>query len=705
MNYESRANFSAKIYRLCFVFAWLFFVGSVRAQTLPAIIIEPVSQSSAVGGTIEFTVSASGAGTLAYQWRKNTTNMVNGGNIVGANTEVLTLSNIALSDQANYTCWITNNFGSVTSSIATLSVVVPPGITTQPKSANKVVGTNVTFSVIASGTAPFFYQWYKDGTSISNATLNAFTMSGLFVSDSGAYSVRVSNAAGTIISSNAVLNVGYAPVIAQQPLPASNYLGETVSFNCFVTGTTPINLQWLFNGMPLTNQTNPTLTLTNLQNLDFGFYALSATNAFGGAVSSNAQLRLLKKWKAIGGMSVGRQNHTATLLIQGKVLFVGGYAGGSLGLAELYDPATASFAAIGNLANARQLHTATLLASGKVLVAGGYANGYLSSGELYNPTDGTWTNTGALNAMRFIHTATLLPNGSVLVAGGYGGSSALSIAELYDPVTGTWTVTNSMTYARQNHTATLLTNGKVLVVGGAGLSSVELYNPATGTWTETGMLNTARSDHTATLLPNGKVLVSGGSGNVVTYLSDSELYDPATGMWTATGVLNTARVNHRALLLPNGKVLVAGGWNGGPLSSAELYDPATGMWTTTDSLIKSRAGHSASLLPNGEVLVAGGTDGTFTIGSAELYDLAAGTLGAVTLTNTAKLPSGAFQFGFTNIPLPGATFTALSTTNLALPLSNWTVLGGVTDLLPGQFRFTDSQATNHSQSFYLIRSP
>ena len=70
------------------------------------------------------------------------------------------------------------------------------------------------------------------------------------------------------------------------------------------------------------------------------------------------------------------------------------------------------------------------------------------------------------------------------------------------------------------------------------------------------------------------------------------------------------------------------------------------------------------------------------------------------LTNPVKLGNGAFQFSFTNVP--GAEFTVLSTTNLSLPLSNWTFTT-LSEIAPGQFRFTDtSGATNR---FYLVRWP
>src|SRR5206468_1962415 len=74
-----------------------------------------------------------------------------------------------------------------------------------------------------------------------------------------------------------------------------------------------------------------------------------------------------------------------------------------------------------------------------------------------------------------------------------------------------------------------------------------------------------------------------------------------------------------------------------------------------------------------------------------------------TLAGAKTLPNGAFQFAFTNTP--GAWFGVLTTTNPALPLANWTALGGITEISPGQFQFTDSQAANTPQRFYLIRSP
>ena len=73
------------------------------------------------------------------------------------------------------------------------------------------------------------------------------------------------------------------------------------------------------------------------------------------------------------------------------------------------------------------------------------------------------------------------------------------------------------------------------------------------------------------------------------------------------------------------------------------------------------------------------------------------------ITSATRLPGGAFQFAFAYTP--GVACTALAATNPALPLSDWGVLGGLAELSPGQFQFTDPQATNSPRRFYRFRSP
>ena len=282
-------------------------------------------------------------------------------------------------------------------------------------------------------------------------------------------------------------------------------------------------------------------------------------------------------WSSTGNLNTSRYAHAATVLPNGKVLIIGGYSGrppNVLNTAELYDPADGTWSFTGNLTMPRAgWHTATLLLTGKVLVVGGIVDGdghTTNSADLYDPAAGAWISTGSLNSAGPLSTPMLLPNGKVIVVDG-------DRAEQYDPATGSWSITGSADPSSFSFfTAGLLRNGKVLLAGGRELDcfglcpskSAELYDPTTGTWTSTGDRNFAGGGDTAMLLPDGKVLVSGPGNN-------AELYDPATGTWGITANFNTARVAYTETLLSNGKVLITGGnVSGGPgtLNSAELYN-------------------------------------------------------------------------------------------------------------------------------------
>ena len=171
---------------------------------------QPASQSVVTGSTATFTVTATGGGSLAYQWKKN------GTDISGAASSTYTTPVISSGDNgAVFTVVVSNGAGTVTSNNATLTVTAAagsPAITTQPAAQTVTEGQTATFSVVATGNALLNYQWKKNGIDIPGATSSAYTIPATSIGDSGAvYSVVVTNSAGSVTSEGATLTVNAAP--------------------------------------------------------------------------------------------------------------------------------------------------------------------------------------------------------------------------------------------------------------------------------------------------------------------------------------------------------------------------------------------------------------------------------------------------------------------------------------------------------------
>jgi hypothetical protein len=320
-------------------------------------------------------------------------------------------------------------------------------------------------------------------------------------------------------------------------------------------------------------------------------------------------------------MARPRAAHTATALMDGRVLVAGGFTEQrSAGHAELFDATRGAFLPLPAMVAARHSHTATRLADGRVLLTGGYAAGdsATTSAELFDPRTNAFNGTGAMRAARAGHVAVLLADGRVLIMGGVGPHwTFLSSAEVYDPASGRFTSVGSMAEARESHVAARLRDGRVVVIGGHRgrrdamvlHASAEVFDPATGRFAPTGAMLVARHKHDAVALPDGRVLVLAGSDrrDDQGQYNMTEVYDPATGAFSKGPMLKRARYKlaGASLVLPNGQVLVAGGAN-----EAELVDVARGVSAVIPGATRLSGQFSAvALLPGGGALVTGGYGG------------------------------------------------------------------------------------------------
>jgi hypothetical protein len=179
------------------------------------ILSPPASQSAIPGQNVAFNVYAGSATPPTYRWQAGAvgsgiyTNLVNGGQISGATSNILTISNVTTNWALDYVVIVANSSGSVTSALpTTLTMQFLPVITTPPASRGAVAGQTVSFSVTASGTG---YQWQAgpaggpytnlvDGPQIGGSTTSTLTISNVTINWLLAYQVVVTAPYGSITS-------------------------------------------------------------------------------------------------------------------------------------------------------------------------------------------------------------------------------------------------------------------------------------------------------------------------------------------------------------------------------------------------------------------------------------------------------------------------------------------------------------------------
>lgn len=227
---------------------------TLTVNDLPIIATQPLSQTIGVGSNVTFSATAYGASPLVFQWYFG--NSPIGSPTTGTNVSCYTLTDVQTNQSGNYSVQVFNGYDSATSSNAVLTVMVfAPSIITQPTNQSVLQGSAASFCVSANGSPPFQYQWRFNSTNILGATNAAYTIPAVVASNTGNYSVSVTNSAGGVTSSNAVLTVIVPPVVSFQILagyPLLNLNGMlssnfVVQYSTNLAGTNWINLRSISN--------------------------------------------------------------------------------------------------------------------------------------------------------------------------------------------------------------------------------------------------------------------------------------------------------------------------------------------------------------------------------------------------------------------------------------------------------------------------
>ena len=176
-----------------------------------------------------------------------------------------------------------------------------PEITEQPQSQAVIEGDPVTFSVVAEGTEPLSYQWYKESVAIENATGTKYTIESVSAGDLGNYTVVVSNIQEDVTSDVAVLSYILPPTITAPLVSLTVDAGTQASFQVEAQGAD--SYQWYKNDIPITGATGALYTIESAKGIDVGTYKVVVTNR-AGIATSTATLTLTQPYRATGTVQV-----------------------------------------------------------------------------------------------------------------------------------------------------------------------------------------------------------------------------------------------------------------------------------------------------------------------------------------------------------------------------------------------------------------
>jgi len=634
----------------------------------PLITAQPAGVDTTTNITAVFSVGVNSIYPLIFQWQDNGTNVLDDSNISGSTTATLTIQSSSLTNQGNYTVIVTNQYGSVTSQVAILTVTDVaqlPSLTNTVELVTNFIGNNQAFSIHAGGTPPFLYQWYfgtiplvDDGVKYSGSSNSVVNITNLQLTDSGSYYITVSNQAGGISNLVAVLTVQYVlPAIPTNGEPASVVMleGQTASLSvASVEGTAPLSYQWydgsLANPLSDVNEfsgaTTNELTIAGATESDATNYFCVVSNAGGSVTSQVASVTVIIP-PALSYVAYSNQVYMQnfnSLPDPGStpVNTVGG--GGPVTIGGItYDVANPFDFAFPLYANI------TAAPAGGLALASTMSGWY---GECDADTEG-----GQLGASDGSQTT-----GGIISFGTLDSGNANRALGLIA------TSTSGATHFGLKLINTTTTNLNYISLQYVG----EYWKLGTHSKTLTFGYTVDPTGNSSTLSPSE---IAAAQTNALSSLDFS--FPPAAKVGPTNGML---AVNQSNLVVTN-------------LALAAAWPPNAALWLvwSINDATGSGQGYAIDNL-------------SFAASSAPNITLppfvTPPALGGIAFGATSGL-----SFSFTNTPGASAEFTVWSTTNLTTPFSQWLNLGNPTEVSPGDYQFTDSQATNGSQGFYTVTTP
>jgi hypothetical protein len=662
----------------------------------PFISTNPLSWAAAQGDNVSFSVSATANYTISYQWLQN------GAPLAGQTSDTLNLTSVTTGMNGfTYRCVASDFYGSVTSSVATLTVTaspVAPVITSQ--NITNFVGNNFTLTPIVSGTDPKNgYQWYLNGTALTDgttsggSTLSGTTSGALNISfaatnDAGNYSLLVTNVAGSTSNLAVKLVLTYAPpIFIAPPQPFSTFVGRTITNTVSAYGQL-LSYQWhktKSNGVatnPIVGATTAALVTGPVTLADVTNYVVVVSNPGGSITSSPVAYTITT---APAHTFVNYSNQVYFQDFNSLPIPAGGSAEGG-------NPLTINYA-VTNIAGINAANPTNV-----IVLANGNANAAII-GTLAYSVD---------NAFDFGYP--------VFASGGIGGYGLSKMNGWYGWCQKTMVI--SATFGDQSQGA-IVNNGGVYRADGAPLTGIT--NRALGLVATSktgvncfslGLVNTSTNTYTNITVsltgelwrnnPNQQPLLFG-------YAIDSAGSSASFAPGSADFTYGIDNINGNALtMITNLNVVFATSTNttindgtlpanqtsvGATNLAIASWAPSTTLWlvwqATTIGTAQDVAIDNVSFSANVAAAPVASTPLTIKPGSVHLTT-GAGSAATFTFTNT-----------------PGLTFSVLATNKAEAPRALWPVIGTATEIptSSGNYQFTDPNPATNSVRFYLLRQP
>ncbi len=260
---------------------------TLKVVVPPRLTLGPSPATAVLGQRASFLGAASGSAPLNFQWCKE------GAPLAGQTGPELTLDPVTLADAGLYSLRVWNAAGAAESPSALLTVLAPPKVTQHPASVTVAQGRPVVLRSAATGSDPLQYQWQKDGRPVGGATLPELRLAAVAPADAGSYTIRISNTAGTAESNPALLKIKIPPSFVQHPVSLEAIQGASATFEATVSGSSPLEYQWVKDGIALPGATQPEYSIAAIGPEDDGAYSVRVSNSAGQAESDSAMLAVV----------------------------------------------------------------------------------------------------------------------------------------------------------------------------------------------------------------------------------------------------------------------------------------------------------------------------------------------------------------------------------------------------------------------------